>query len=119
MPLALEKLYLRDYDLVLSSEAGPAKGVITRPDAVSLCYCHSPRRYLWDQYHLYRSAAGIMTRAAMPLLTHYLRQWDMASASRVDRFAANSRFVRGRIRKFYGRDAEVIDRKSTRLNSSH
>src|SRR3546814_9942461 len=49
-----------------------------------------------------------MTRAAMPLLTHYLRQWDMARASRVDRFAANSCFVRGRIRKFYGRDAEVI-----------
>ena len=108
MPLALEQLDLTAYDLVLSSEAGPAKGVITRPDAVSLCYCHSPMRYLWDQYHIYRSTAGAVTRAAMPLLSHYLRQWDMASASRVDRFAANSAFVRSRIRKFYGRDAEVI-----------
>lgn len=108
MPLALEQLDLRDYDLVLTSEAGPAKGVITRPDAISLCYCHSPMRYLWDQYHIYRSTAGAVTRAAMPLLTHYLRQWDMASASRVDRFAANSSFVRARIAKFYGRDADVI-----------
>ncbi len=108
MPLALEQLDLTAYDLILSSEAGPAKGVITRPDAVSLCYCHSPMRYLWDQYHVYRSTAGAVTRAAMPLFSHYLRQWDMASASRVDRFAANSAFVRGRIRKFYGRDAEVI-----------
>lgn len=108
MPLALEQLDLRDYDIVLSSEAGPAKGVITRPDAVSLCYCHSPMRYLWDQYHVYRSNAGAVARAAMPLLSHYLRHWDMASASRVDRFAANSGFVRGRIGKFYGRDAEVI-----------
>jgi glycosyltransferase involved in cell wall biosynthesis len=108
MPLALEQFDLREYDLVLASEAGPAKGVITRPDALSLCYCHSPMRYIWDQYPVYRQQAGALTRLVMPWLSHRLRQWDMASASRVDRFAANSAFVRGRIRKYYGRDAAVI-----------
>jgi glycosyltransferase involved in cell wall biosynthesis len=108
MPLALEQFDLRDYDLVIASEAGPAKGVITRPDAVSLCYCHSPMRYIWDQYPVYRAQAGAMTRLAMPWLSHRLRQWDTISATRVDRFAANSGFVRGRVRKFYGRDADVI-----------
>ena len=108
MPLALEQLDLRDYDLVLTSEAGPAKGVITRPDALCLCYCHSPMRYIWDQYPVYRQSAGRLTRAVMPWLSHRLRQWDTVSASRVDRFAANSAYVRRRMRKFYGRDADVI-----------
>lgn len=108
MPLALEQFDLRDYDLVLASEAGPAKGVITRPDALSLCYCHSPMRYIWDQYPVYRAQAGMVTRMVMPFLSHRLRQWDTTSASRVDRFAANSSFVRSRVRKFYGRDADVV-----------
>ncbi|MCP5433614.1 MAG: glycosyltransferase [Alphaproteobacteria bacterium] len=108
MPLALEELDLSAYDLVISSEAGPAKGVITRPDALHVCYCHSPMRYLWDQYHIYLKTAGLPTRALMPLLFHGLRQWDVASASRVDHFIANSTAVAARIRKFYRRDAEVI-----------
>ena len=53
MPMALEELDLRAYDLVISSESGPAKGIITRPDALHVCYCHSPMRYLWDHYHDY------------------------------------------------------------------
>ena len=108
MPRALEQLDLRDYDLVISSESGPAKGVITRPDAASLCYCHSPMRYLWDQYHTYHEAAGKLSKLAMPLLMHSLRNWDTISASRVDHYAANSSFVRRRIAKFYGRDSQVI-----------
>lgn len=58
MPRALEELDLSGYDLVLSSESGPAKGVIPAPDALHLCYTHSPMRYLWDQYHVYRRDAG-------------------------------------------------------------
>lgn len=108
MPRALEELDLSSYDLVISSEAGPAKGVIPRPDAPHLCYCHSPMRYLWDQYHVYRNGAGRATRALMPRLAHDLRQWDVTSAARVDGFAANSTHVADRIRKYWRRSAQVV-----------
>ncbi|RJS92642.1 glycosyltransferase [Salinisphaera sp. Q1T1-3] len=108
MPLALEQLDLRDYDLIISSESGPAKGVLTRPDALHVCYCHSPMRYLWDMYHDYRETAGRLTRFLMVPLTHYLRLWDRLSADRVDHFIANSNFVASRIRKVYRREAFVI-----------
>lgn len=108
MPMALEALDLSGYDLVISSEAGPAKGVITDPDCLHLCYCHSPMRYIWDQSHIYRGNAGRITRALMPMLSHRLRQWDMASASRVDHIIANSHFVARRIAKAWGRQADVI-----------
>lgn len=108
MPRALEEIDLSGYDLVISSEAGPAKGVIAPPDAPHFCYCHSPMRYLWDQYHVYRDGAGLVTRLAMPLLAHRLRQWDVTSAARVDSFAANSTHVANRIQKYWRRDSEVI-----------
>ena len=108
MPLALEQLDLRGYDLVISSESGPAKGVIPPPSARHLCYCHSPMRYLWNMFHEYREQSGRLTRLAMPALAHYLRQWDTVSASRVDRYVANSNAVAGRIRRYYGRGAEVV-----------
>ena len=108
MPSALEELDLSGYDLVISSESGPAKGVITDPASLHVCYCHSPMRYLWDHYHQYRKAANPIARAAMPLVYNWLRQWDATSSARVDRFAANSRFVRQRIRKVWRRDADVV-----------
>lgn len=108
MPRALEELDLTGYDIVISSESGPAKGVITPPDAVHLCYCHSPMRYLWDQYHVYRDGAGLLTRALMPPLAHRLRQWDVTSAARVDGFVANSRHVAARIKRYWRREARVV-----------
>lgn len=108
MPLALEQFDLTQYDLVISSESGPAKGVITRPDAVHICYCHSPMRYVWDMYHDYLKTAGKLIKALFPLVAHWLRVWDNASADRVDYFVANSNFIASRIRKFYRREAEVI-----------
>lgn len=108
MPLALEQLDFSDYDLVISSESGPAKGVIPPPATRHLCYCHSPMRYLWNMFHDYRRQSGALTRLAMPPLAHYLRLWDTVSAGRVDRFVANSNAVAGRIRRYYGRDAEVV-----------
>jgi glycosyltransferase involved in cell wall biosynthesis len=108
MPRALESLDLGAYDLVISCEAGPAKGVITRPDATHVTYCHSPLRYIWDQYHEYRRASGIGTRVSMSLVSPSLRQWDAASASRSDSIMANSRFVRARIAKFWAREASVV-----------
>ncbi|MBV9018570.1 MAG: glycosyltransferase [Alphaproteobacteria bacterium] len=108
MPLALEQLDLRGYDLILSSESGPAKGIIPSPSALHLCYCHSPMRYIWNMYHDYRCQAGPVTRMLMPLFTHYLRLWDISCAHRVDRFVANSRTTAARLRRYYGRDAAVV-----------
>ena len=108
MPMALEQLDLTEYDLVISSESGPAKGVITAPASLHICYCHTPMRYLWDHYHQYRRAANPLSRLAMPLIYSWLRQWDVSSSARVDRLAANSNFVRQRIAKVWRRDAEVI-----------
>ncbi|MES2666270.1 MAG: glycosyltransferase [Pseudomonadota bacterium] len=108
MPRALEEIDLTGYDLVISSEAGPAKGIIAPPDAPHLCYCHSPMRYLWDQYHTYRNGAGLVTRALMPMLAHDLRQWDVTSAARVDGFAANSTHVANRIRKYWRRESQIV-----------
>lgn len=109
-PLALEQLRLEDYDLVISHEAGPVKGVITRADACHICYSHTPMRYLWDMYHDYAASAplGALGRAFYALACHYVRQWDYASAARVDHFVASSRNCARRIRKYYGRSAEVI-----------
>jgi len=108
MPMALEELDLRGYDLVISSESGPAKGVIAPPDALHVCYCHSPMRYLWDHYKDYYDAAGPVARLAMPWLYHRLRVWDTVSAARVDRFVANSGFVQRRIAKAYRRESTVV-----------
>lgn len=108
MPLACEQFDLQAYDLVISSEAGPAKGVITRPDSLHVCYCHSPMRYIWDRYHDYQRGAGRLVRPLFPWVAHYLRQWDRLSADRVDHFIANSAFVASRIRKFYRREARVV-----------
>lgn len=108
MPFALEGLDLSAYDLVISSKSGPAKGVITRPDTIHVCYCHSPMRYLWDQHHSYRQTAGLLTRFFMSALSPALRVWDVSTAARVDYFVANSKFVADRIKKFYRREATVI-----------
>jgi glycosyltransferase involved in cell wall biosynthesis len=108
MPLALEQLDLREYDLVISNESGPAKGVIVAPSATHVCYCLSPMRYVWDMYHEYRDHGGWLTRTAMTPLLHYMRQWDQLSAQRVDRYIAISRFVATRIGKYYRREADVI-----------
>jgi glycosyltransferase involved in cell wall biosynthesis len=109
-PLALEQFDLSDYDLVLSSESGPAKGVLTNSRTCHVCYCHSPMRYLWDFYHGYKNgrALGALSRPVFLLASHYLRMWDAASAQRVDHFVANSRTVQARIRKHYRREAAVI-----------
>lgn len=108
MPLALELMDLQEFDLVISSESGPAKGIIPRPDALHVCYCHSPMRYIWDHYHIYRDGAGRLARIMMPLVSHKLRIWDVTTAARVDRFVANSGFIAQRIGKYYRRDADVI-----------
>ncbi len=108
MPLALEQLDLTEYDLVISSEAGPAKGVITRPETLHLCYCHSPMRYAWNMYAEYMQQLKWPLRPIARLLMHRIRLWDRASADRVDRFIANSQTVERRIAKYYRRDSLVL-----------
>ena len=108
MPFALESLNLSGYDLIISSESGPAKGIIPPPDAVHICYCHTPMRYLWDHYHAYRDTAGLAARMIMPVVAPLLRSWDANSSLRVDRFVANSHHVADRIRKYYRRTADVV-----------
>ena len=108
MPLAIEQLDLRGYELVITSDAGAVKGVVAPPGAVHVCYCHSPMRYAWDQYHTYREAEGPLTRLLMAPAMHYVRAWDVTAAARVDRFVCNSAHVAARVRKYYRRESEVI-----------
>jgi glycosyltransferase involved in cell wall biosynthesis len=110
MPMALESFDLRGYDLVVSSESGPAKGVITTSNTRHVCYCETPMRYLWDMYPAYRNewTQSHWKRAIMAPLTNYLRLWDYASAARVDEFVANSENVRRRIWKTYRRESLVV-----------
>lgn len=108
MPLALEGLDLSDYDLIISSESGPAKGIIPPPGIPHVCYCHSPMRYAWDMYHDYKKNAGRIKRLVMPLLLHYLRRWDQLNSTQVTHFISNSSFVAKRIKSYYGREAIVI-----------
>ena len=74
-PLAVEQLDITSYDLVLTSDSGAMKGVISRPSAVHICYCHSPMRYLWDNYHAYQAAMPRIARFPFALAAHYLRNW--------------------------------------------
>ena len=109
-PFALEQFDLRPYDVVISIESGPAKGVITSPRTCHINYCNSPMRYIWDMYHEYTHGKEMkgLTRAVFRAVSHYLRIWDLASAARVDYFISNSNFIAGRVRKFYRRESAVI-----------
>lgn len=111
MPLAIEQLDLRGYDLVISSSHAVAKGVLTSPDQLHISYVHTPMRYAWDLQHEYlqqtRLDRGLRGGLARWIL-HRMRSWDLASASRVDCFVANSDFIRRRIAKVYRRPADVI-----------
>jgi glycosyltransferase involved in cell wall biosynthesis len=109
-PFALEQFDLRGYDVVISIESGPAKGVITSPSTCHINYCNSPMRYIWDMYHDYVNGKEMrgLTRLIFKPVAHYMRLWDLASASRVDYFIANSNYIGRRIRKTYRRDSAVI-----------
>ena len=107
-PLAVELLDLRGYDLIISSDSGPVKGVLTDPGALHVCYCHSPMRYLWDARFSYSETMAAVPRWLFQLSSHYVRNWDQAAAQRVDYFIANSSHVAGRIHKYYARDSTVI-----------
>lgn len=108
MPMAFESFDLNDYDIVLSSSSSCAKGVITRPGTVHVCYCHTPMRYGWEFYHEYIENMGKLKKSLVKYVMNYIRLWDRISADRVDYFIANSKYVANRIWKHYRRPSTVI-----------
>ncbi|MDA1061243.1 MAG: glycosyltransferase [bacterium] len=110
MPYAYELFDLSDYDIVISSSHACAKGVITKPETLHLCYCHTPMRYAWDDWHSYISdykMNPLFKRFAKKRI-HKIRMWDRLSADRVDHFIANSTTTQKRIKKYYKRDSEIV-----------
>jgi glycosyltransferase involved in cell wall biosynthesis len=111
MPPAIEQFDFSKYDIVLSDSSSYAKGIITPPDTLHICYCHTPMRYAWDDCQKYIQEFGFpkFVKKFIPFIMNYIRLWDRISADRVDEFIANSRFVAGRIKKYYQRDSTVIN----------
>ena len=110
-PSAIERLDLSKYDLIISSSHSVTKGVITKPDQLHISYCHSPMRYAWDNAELYLSHAnisggpkGFLARSVI----HYLREWDLKTASRPNFLIANSKFISEKLKRIYNRDSIVI-----------
>jgi len=111
MPFAVEQFDLSGYDIIISNSHAVAKGVITGPDQLHICYCYTPMRYAWDLQHQYLQEAGIsrgIRGAAARWFLHRMRMWDIRTASGVDHFIACSNYIARRINKAYRRDATVI-----------
>ncbi len=110
MPLAIEQFDLSGYDLVISDSSSYAKGVITSPETLHICYMHTPMRYAWDDCQKYTSDFGFprLVKWLVPFFMNPIRIWDRASSVRPDALIANSQFVADRIKKYYHRGAEVI-----------
>lgn len=110
MPIIPESFDLREFDLIISSSSSFAKGVVARPQALHISYCHNPARFLWDgaAEYLEQQNLGFCRRVLAEHIFSYLRLWDRAAGQRVDYFIANSRATAGRIKKYYNREAEII-----------
>ncbi len=110
MPIAVEFFDLSAFDLVISDTSSFAKGVITKPDCLHLCYCHTPTRYLWSDTHQYINELKYnkWLKKIISLILNRIRIWDRLAADRVDVFVANSKTVQARIAKYYRRNSTVI-----------
>lgn len=111
MPLAIEQLDVSRHDIILSSSHAVSKGVLTGPDQLHISYVHSPIRYAWDLQHQYLKESGLdhgVKGIIAKWLLHKIRIWDYRTASGVNHFVANSKFIARRINKVYGRTADVI-----------
>jgi glycosyltransferase involved in cell wall biosynthesis len=110
MPSVFESMNLDAYDIVISSSHSCAKGIITKPDTLHICYCHTPMRYAWDnhgEYFKQYSMLSLIKKIGLRLM-HDIRMWDRLAAERADHYCTNSQFVRKRIRKYYRKEADVI-----------
>lgn len=111
MPLAVEQFDLSRYELVISSNHAAAKGVLTGPDQLHISYVHTPIRYAWDLQHQYLRESGLSSGLKgwiAKWMLHKMRIWDYRTAAGVDHFVANSQYIARRIRKVYGRNADVV-----------
>lgn len=111
MPLAIEQLDVSKYDVVVSSSHAVAKGILTGPDQLHISYVHSPIRYAWDLQHQYLNELHLnkgLKSLIIRWLLHKIRLWDYRTSNGVDHFVANSKFIARRIKKVYGREADVI-----------
>jgi glycosyltransferase involved in cell wall biosynthesis len=107
-PLAIEQFDVREHNIVLSLSHAVAKGVLTHPDQLHICYCFTPMRYAWDLMHCYLERSRKWQKGFAQFAFHYLRNWDITSLNRVDHFVAISHYIARRIRKIYGREPTVI-----------
>ncbi|KKU52512.1 MAG: Glycosyl transferase group 1 [Candidatus Moranbacteria bacterium GW2011_GWE2_47_10] len=110
MPIAIEQFDFSAYDVVLSDSSSYAKGIITGPETLHICYMHTPMRYAWDDCQKYTQDFNMPSfiKRFVPFAMNYIRLWDRVSADRVDLLLANSNFVAKRIRKYYRKDSTVI-----------
>lgn len=106
-PFAFEQIDLSKFDLVLSSCSMASKGVLTKPGAIQICYCHTPSRYLWEPEVDSRAKSGLFSGLRQKV-AHNMRIWDRVAADRVDYFIANSNYIAKRIKKYYQKDAIVV-----------
>tara|TARA_A100001011_G_scaffold396546_1_gene494688 strand:+ start:941 stop:2125 length:1185 start_codon:yes stop_codon:yes gene_type:complete len=111
IPFAIEQLNLSKFDLIISSSHIAAKGVLTSPDQLHISYIHTPMRYAWDQMNTYienSTYKKIGLEIPLRYLLFKLREWDFVSGNRPDILIANSTFTSRRIKKYWGKDSEVI-----------
>ncbi len=112
LPYTIEQFDLRHYELIISSSSAVAKGVISSPDQLHVCYCHSPMRYAWDLQAHYLKHTGLssgLRSTFIRYVLHKMRIWDVVSSNRVDAFIANSSYIAERINKTYRRESTVIN----------
>jgi len=110
MPLAVESFDLSEFDLIISSSSALIKGVKTNKNQLHICYCHTPTRYLWSDRETYLQTAPIpaIIKPLMPLVTYFLRKWDLKASKRPDFYIANAQNIRSKIKQYYNRDSDVI-----------
>jgi glycosyltransferase involved in cell wall biosynthesis len=111
MPFAVRRFDVSEYDLIISNSHSVAKGIRKRPGQLQICYCHTPMRYAWDLRAQYLKESGLDSGPRgflAKIILDRIRTWDLKTARQVDYFVANSRYIRDRIQRAYGRDAAVI-----------
>jgi glycosyltransferase involved in cell wall biosynthesis len=109
-PLAVEGFDLSAYELVISTSHAVAKGCRPAKGATHVAYVHTPMRYVWDQFDAYfgKGRAGVLTRVAAHAVAPFLRSWDVSSTRRVNGIVANSRFVAGRVERYWRRKVDAV-----------
>jgi len=108
MPLALKLLNLKEYDLIISSESGPTKGIVKSRKSVHICYCHSPMRYIWDMKDDYLNNFNFIERVIAKIVFPIIKKWDISTAKQVDKIIVNSNFVNLRVKKFWNRESDIV-----------